>query len=173
MARSWALLHQPMYHTFSHHDAEGFATWVHVLEGNKFWVTLRPSGYDTSENRRAIFQKNADYRLQDGPSNNWCFNYASSSLRYIIYAEKGDIMSVSSLIYQAFAKSNTQIASNLPMHGMKCIPRTKVLWWEATSTPTTRCISLRSAGTTTRFTRYRSRTTNTRPPKSYWLACCL
>jgi hypothetical protein len=41
-ARSWGLIHHPMFHTYPQHNGEGFATWVEVDSGVNFWVILQP-----------------------------------------------------------------------------------------------------------------------------------
>ena len=40
--RLWGLVHHAMFHTYPHHDAEGYATFVQILSGIKIWVIYRP-----------------------------------------------------------------------------------------------------------------------------------
>lgn len=35
---NWLLLHHAMVFTHRHHDAEGYATWVQIMSGDKFWI---------------------------------------------------------------------------------------------------------------------------------------
>ncbi|TCD61568.1 hypothetical protein EIP91_008242 [Steccherinum ochraceum] len=37
-ARSWLLLHYGLFHTYQHFDSEGYATYVEIVSGYKFWV---------------------------------------------------------------------------------------------------------------------------------------
>ena len=41
-SRSWALVHHAMFHTYPHHDAEGYVTFIQVLSGLKYWIIMRP-----------------------------------------------------------------------------------------------------------------------------------
>ncbi|KAF8889783.1 hypothetical protein BD779DRAFT_1671565 [Infundibulicybe gibba] len=50
--RSWALLHQPGYHTYTHHDANGLGTFIAVCSGQKFWAFSRPRGYSYCTSRK-------------------------------------------------------------------------------------------------------------------------
>ena len=39
---SWLIFHQGLYHTYVHHDADGYSTWTQILSGYKFWVMMHP-----------------------------------------------------------------------------------------------------------------------------------
>ncbi|KAF8958772.1 hypothetical protein BDZ97DRAFT_1923393 [Flammula alnicola] len=89
--RSWTLLHQPLFHTYSHHDADGYATWSFVLKGAKIWVELRPSGYELVKDRAGLFAMHSDYHHRY-TGDKWWYKYGETSDRYAIYAEQGDII---------------------------------------------------------------------------------
>ena len=44
---SWTLLHQGLFLTYPHHDADGYSTWSQILSGYKFWVVVRPHSLET------------------------------------------------------------------------------------------------------------------------------
>lgn len=86
---SWLLFHQALYHTYCHHDADGYSTWTQVLKGLKFWVFIRPPGYEKLKSRREIFEACLAY-LSDSPDVNGY--YGKESERFIVYASPGDII---------------------------------------------------------------------------------
>jgi hypothetical protein len=86
---SWLLFHQALYHTYAHHDADGYSTWTLILSGFKFWIMLRPKGYKDFTSRRSIFEACANY-LSDSPDENGY--YGGESERFVIYGCPGDLM---------------------------------------------------------------------------------
>lgn len=89
--RSWTLLHQPLYHTYGHHDASGLATWTRVLSGHKFWVAIRTHGYGACETREEINNHNERYHYPD-ENGQGVYGYSDKSDRCCVVAEKGDVM---------------------------------------------------------------------------------
>ena len=86
---SWSLLHQGLYHTYAHHDANGHATWTQVLSGYKFWVIVRPKNHQTDRNRHEIF--NTTDKLMIAEPNEHGF-YHTETDRVVIYAGPGDFI---------------------------------------------------------------------------------
>jgi len=60
---SWILIHQPHYHTFPHHNADGLGTWTIVKSGDKFWVVLRSKNFETHVSLANIYQDLGGYHL--------------------------------------------------------------------------------------------------------------
>lgn len=100
---SWLLFHQALFHTFVHHDADGYATWTQVLEGLKIWVLLRPQGFGTTKSRKALWDSFADF-LNDAPDENGF--YGKECERAIVYASPGDIMCVYMFLKKSLRLSN-------------------------------------------------------------------
>lgn len=91
--RSWILLHQPLYHTYGHHDASGLATWTQVLSGHKFWVAIQTYGYETCQTRKQVYDHNEHFHFkEDLKSQQFDFEYTGNSDCHCIFAEKGDLM---------------------------------------------------------------------------------
>lgn len=92
--RAWTLLHQPMYHTYVHHDASGLGTWTQVLSGHKFWVAIRTPGYQHCRTRKEVYDHNSRFHLieLDPVTKEYGFRYTDDSDRFCIFAEKGDLM---------------------------------------------------------------------------------
>jgi hypothetical protein len=88
---SWLLFHQALYHTFVHHDADGYNTWTQILEGDKIWVGIRPKGLEESKSRREIFELSEPYLSDSADENGF---YGEESERYVIFGRPGDIMRV-------------------------------------------------------------------------------
>jgi hypothetical protein len=86
---SWALLHQGLYHTYAHHDSDGYLTWTQVLSGYKFWVILRPKSYNTDTNRNQLYESANKYMTQVPTEHGY---YGHESERTLIYAGPGDII---------------------------------------------------------------------------------
>ena len=86
---SWLLFHQALYHTFVHRDADGYATWTQILDGFKFWVVMRPKGYEGCKSRKEIFEMCEPYLSGTADKNGF---YGSESERFVIYGTPGDIM---------------------------------------------------------------------------------
>jgi hypothetical protein len=83
-ARSWGLIHHAMFHTYPHHDAEGYATWVEVDSGVKFWVILRPKEGTVHADRRSLYRDQTSFRGD--------YDYSEKWEAWIITAWPGDIM---------------------------------------------------------------------------------
>ena len=88
---SWLLFHHGLYHTYCHHDADGYATRTQVLDGLKIWIFVRPEGYDKFETHRELWEACTDY-INDSPDKNGF--YGDGHHRFIFYAKPGDIMYV-------------------------------------------------------------------------------
>lgn len=108
---SWLLFHQAMYHTYSHVDADGYATWTQILEGMKFWVFVRPRGYQDLKSRNEIHRESLQYLSATAAENGF---YGEDSERYVIYASEGDMMQVFfsfslsiGLVYTSFLQFST------------------------------------------------------------------
>lgn len=86
---SWLLFHHSLFHTFVHHDADGYSTWTQILEGMKIWVLIRPKGYMSFRSRKDFWEACVEY-LEDTPDENGY--YGRNSERYIVYGQPGDIM---------------------------------------------------------------------------------
>ncbi|KAF8870298.1 hypothetical protein BD779DRAFT_1681290 [Infundibulicybe gibba] len=56
--RNWELIHTGGFHTFEHHDAEGFATFVRIRKGCKMWGIAQPAGYDLAKTREELTEMN-------------------------------------------------------------------------------------------------------------------
>jgi hypothetical protein len=86
---SWLLFHQALWHTYAHHDAEGYGTWSQVLHWLKIWVLMRSPGHDKFESRKDIYEASNklhhDAFTGDG-------EYSKNSERFVIYASPGDLM---------------------------------------------------------------------------------
>ena len=117
---SWYLFHQALYHTYCHHDADGYAMWTQVIEGLKFWVLIRPKGYKGFQTRRELFEACQEY-LED-TANEKGF-YGKDLERYIIYGKPGDIMLVFFFFFFSFfSKFNFFLVFNIPAASMRFIP---------------------------------------------------
>lgn len=93
--RAWTILHQPLYHTYGHHDASGLATWTQVLSGHKFWVAIRTYGYEALQTRQQVYDHNEGFLFgQRLIPDEFDFGYMENSDRFCIFAEKGDLMCV-------------------------------------------------------------------------------
>jgi len=81
--RSWGLVHHAMFHTYPHHDAEGYATFAQILSGSKIWVIYRPKVKPKTRlelyNKQAQFQPNFDEYKDDWEA-------------WMITGTRGDIM---------------------------------------------------------------------------------
>ena len=78
-----------MYHTFCHHDADGYNTWTQILDGYKFWVLTRPKNYKNLKTRKDIYESCIDYLSVSADENRF---YGKD--KKIIYGGPGDIMHV-------------------------------------------------------------------------------
>jgi hypothetical protein len=83
-ARSWGLIHHAMFHTYVHHDAEGYATWVEVDSGLKLWVILRPLDDTVLPDRLSLYRDQTAF-LPDG-------DYKPTWKPWVIAALPGDVM---------------------------------------------------------------------------------
>ncbi len=106
---SWLLFHQALYHTYCHHDADGFATWTQILEGEKIWILIRPNGFTQFKSRRDLYEACVMY-LSDEPDANGY--YGKESERFVIHGQPGDMMQVS-LHFFSFPDLNLIIDSNI------------------------------------------------------------
>jgi len=86
---SWLLFHHALFHTYVHHDADGYATWTQVLSGEKFWVVTRPHGLEQSTNRKEYHDACLGYLSPNADENGF---YGEGFDRFVIYASPGDIM---------------------------------------------------------------------------------
>ena len=81
--RCWGLVHHAMFHTYPHHDAEGYATFIQIISGTKFWVIMRPR--EVHETWAKLYydqmQFHADSLMYDDDWEKW-----------LITARPGDIM---------------------------------------------------------------------------------
>jgi hypothetical protein len=60
--KGWAILHQPGFLTYPHHDAEGTLTWVRMEAGYKFWAIFRlKDGASDRVRINNLWTKLADY----------------------------------------------------------------------------------------------------------------
>ncbi|KAF8810840.1 hypothetical protein BYT27DRAFT_7209061 [Phlegmacium glaucopus] len=86
---SWLLFHQALWHTYAHHDAEGYGTWSQVLHGLKIWVLMRSPRHDRFKSRKDIYEASNklhnDAFTGDG-------EYSKNSERFVIYATPGDLI---------------------------------------------------------------------------------
>jgi len=98
---SWILIHQPRYHTFPHHDADGLGTWTIVKSGDKFWVVLRSKNFETHASLADIYKDLKGYHLktEDRPHPELheetiqIKNVEAEGIRrHAIFARAGDIM---------------------------------------------------------------------------------
>lgn len=93
--RYWHLLHTSLYHTYSHHDASGLATFVTVRSGQKLWFSVTPR--EKSETVKNIDEYKAlcsPFRDHEFPKAKpyWDTTVPSECVRVAIVAEKGDVM---------------------------------------------------------------------------------
>lgn len=88
---SWILFHQALFHTYTHHDADGYATWTQVLSGEKFWVVTRPRGLEEVKTRKDFYDASEGYLSPDADKNGF---YGEGFERFVIYATPGDVMYV-------------------------------------------------------------------------------
>lgn len=88
-ASSWVLFHQGLYHTFAHHDADGFCTWTQILSGKKFWVILHPKRLKSATNGNDIYGANMLYSSDKLSEDGY---YGEATEMAIIYGEPGDII---------------------------------------------------------------------------------
>ena len=88
-ASSWVLIHQGLYHTFAHHDADGFCTWTQILSGYKFWVILHPKKLRSAKNGNDIYDANVLYSNDTLRKDGY---YGQDTEMAIIYGEPGDII---------------------------------------------------------------------------------
>jgi hypothetical protein len=86
---SWLLFHQTLYHTFVHHDANGYATWTQILDVLKFWIVMHPKRYEGCKSRREIYEMSADCLLDKPNKNSF---YGPELDRFVIYGTPGNIM---------------------------------------------------------------------------------
>ncbi|KAF9521309.1 hypothetical protein CPB83DRAFT_900867 [Crepidotus variabilis] len=84
-AMLWTLIHHGMYHTYIHHDAAGYATWVQIRSGMKVWVVVRPSGFEDVKCRSDI-RRSLQTIAQDS------ITFDKNAVRIAIYATPGDII---------------------------------------------------------------------------------
>ncbi|KAF8954159.1 hypothetical protein BDZ97DRAFT_1766523 [Flammula alnicola] len=88
-SRSWVLLHHAGFHSYAHHDAAGYSSWVQVLDGDKLWVFLRPLSLMSCKTRQDYQEDMSPYLETDcGPEG----FYGSESQRIVIHASAGDII---------------------------------------------------------------------------------
>ncbi|KAF8954170.1 hypothetical protein BDZ97DRAFT_1928679 [Flammula alnicola] len=88
-SRSWVLLHHAGFHSYAHHDAAGYSSWVQVLDGDKLWVFLRPLSLMSCKTRQDYQEAMSPYLETDcGPEG----FYGSESERIVIHASAGDII---------------------------------------------------------------------------------
>lgn len=83
--RSWGLLHHAMFHSYPHHDAEGYATFVQVTSGIKLWVIMRPKPGREHKTRQDL------YKSQIGFSAEY-LDYDEDWDRWLLTAMPGDIV---------------------------------------------------------------------------------
>jgi len=88
-AMSWVLIHQGLYHTYAHHNSDGYSIWMQVLSGYKFWVILRPKSYDSDTNRNQLYDS-ANLYMEQTPKKDGF--YSQESERTLIYTGPGDII---------------------------------------------------------------------------------
>jgi hypothetical protein len=86
---SWVLIHQGLYHTYAHHDANGYLTWTQVLSGFKIWVIIRPENHDTDQTRKDLV--NTADKLMIAEPNEKGF-YRTKVERTVIFAGPGDLI---------------------------------------------------------------------------------
>lgn len=115
---SWLLFHQALYHTYCHQDADGYATWTQILEGTKFWVLIRPRGFEDLKMRQELHQAFEQY-LIDSPDENGF--YSAESERFLIYGTPGDIMHVFISFFCCFIDVFFFSDSSLLRVYMRCI----------------------------------------------------
>ncbi|KAF8147196.1 hypothetical protein B0H34DRAFT_391196 [Crassisporium funariophilum] len=87
---SWYLLHQPLYHTYAHHDADGYGTWTQVLSGHKFWTFIRHKGIKKDcPDRRVYFEAYDNYATAKFTDEGF---YGRESDRFVVHAAAGDVI---------------------------------------------------------------------------------
>lgn len=92
--RNWELLHGGGVHTFEHHDAEGFCTYLTVQTGCKMWGIVRPTGFTDAESRKELDKLNRLF-IRRGPDvpESWALEWeAHGGEIYTIAARPGDLV---------------------------------------------------------------------------------
>jgi len=77
-----------MFHSHVHHDAEGYATFIQVTSGFKFWVILRPKKDTTQSTRSKLYEDQALFAQTAGKPHQFDKKWD----RFLITAGPGDIV---------------------------------------------------------------------------------
>ncbi|KJA16319.1 hypothetical protein HYPSUDRAFT_58270 [Hypholoma sublateritium FD-334 SS-4] len=92
-SRVGAIKHQPLFHTYIHHDASGMGTWTHISSGNKFWVLAVPNDQNKFLHLNEIHYHNKKFILRtQGRGQHQVYDYPKTTTRYCIYGKAGDII---------------------------------------------------------------------------------
>ncbi|CAA7265614.1 unnamed protein product [Cyclocybe aegerita] len=86
---SWLIMHQALFHTFSHHDADGFGTWTQVLSGYKLWAFVKHRNLDGCRTFQEYRDAVVDYSNQTRGPHGY---YGSESDRFVVTAGPGDLI---------------------------------------------------------------------------------
>ena len=98
-SRVWVILHQPLYHTYIHHDASGTGTWTSISSGNKFWVFAIPKRDTECTSLDALHAHNSRYMLSQDNRGKWLYAYPDESERFCIFGKRGDMMCVTRILF--------------------------------------------------------------------------
>lgn len=101
-SRVWVILHQPLYHTYIHHDASGTGTWMSIASGNKFWIFAIPKNDAQCTSLDALHTRNSQYMLSEDDHGKWLYAYPQESERFCIFGKCGDMMCVNILFFSLF-----------------------------------------------------------------------
>ncbi|KAF8871079.1 hypothetical protein BD779DRAFT_1679446 [Infundibulicybe gibba] len=92
-ARNWELLHTGGFHTFEHHDAEGYATFLRIITGCKMWGIARPAGYAGANTRNALDEMNKLFIRTGEVEGSWRLKWEENGGEiYTITAEPGSLV---------------------------------------------------------------------------------
>lgn len=91
-SRVWVILHQPLFHTYIHHDASGTGTWTSISSGNKFWVFAIPKNDGGCTSLASLHEHNSQYMLSENNPGEWSYTYPANSERFCIFGKGGDMM---------------------------------------------------------------------------------
>jgi len=114
---AWMLLHHAMVFTYQHNDAEGYATWIQIMSGDKFWIVTENTG--SPKTRREIQTTADDGRL------------------FYVHLQTGDLMQVFSIPFFSFI--NYFSGFNRLVQDIRYTRPRRLLHTAVISSPTTVC----------------------------------
>ncbi|KAF8871329.1 hypothetical protein BD779DRAFT_1680487 [Infundibulicybe gibba] len=90
--RNWELIHTGGFHTFEHHDAEGFATFLRIRTGCKMWGIARPVNYDLAKTRVELDSLNELF-IRGASVKSWMLKWEEQGgTVHTIVAEPGSVV---------------------------------------------------------------------------------